>query len=130
MRQMAIELARERESKLTFLSVVDAKSLLARSTKLEESARGELRWVVDVLLRIAVQHAAREQVEATQELREGPVADTIMDFVHEMDADLLILGAPRGTTANVFGDDAIENFARNIQEKTGIDVRIARPEMV
>lgn len=129
-RRLAIRLACQRESRLTFLSVVDVDTLLARSEKLKAAARAELRWTVDVLLRIAVQHAAEEQVESAAAIREGPVRETIEAFVREVGADLLLLGAPRGTTANLFGDDAIEQFARQIHDDVGVEVRVARPELV
>jgi hypothetical protein len=40
---------------------------------------------------------------------------------------LELLGAPRGTTANVFGDDAIERFAEEIASISGVEVEVARP---
>ncbi|VAW33468.1 hypothetical protein MNBD_CHLOROFLEXI01-752 [hydrothermal vent metagenome] len=54
--------------------------------------------------------------------------DEIARFVQETDAELLVLGAPRGTTANVFGDDAIERLAEGIQQQTNVKVEIARPD--
>jgi hypothetical protein len=40
----------------------------------------------------------------------------------------VLLGAPRGTTADVFGDDPVERLADEISGKAGIDVEIVRPD--
>ena len=48
----------------------------------------------------------------------------------DVEADLLVLGAPRGTTANVFGDDAIERLAGVIRQETAVSVKIIRPDYV
>jgi hypothetical protein len=61
-------------------------------------------------------------------IREGEVRLVIDEFLQESEATILFLGAPRGTTANVFGDDAIEQFAQKIHKETGVKVEIARPE--
>jgi hypothetical protein len=63
-------------------------------------------------------------------LREGDVRQQIEEFLQESGAEILFLGAPRGTSANVFGDDAIEQFAQAIQERTHVRVEVARPESV
>ena len=44
------------------------------------------------------------------------------------ETDLLMLGAPRGTTANVFGDDTIEQLAEAITKETAVPVEIVRPD--
>jgi nucleotide-binding universal stress UspA family protein len=127
-RQLAIHRARERQAPLTFLSIVDTTSLLEPGSKLEAAVHEELRWTVSVLVRIASQHAALEHVKADTAVRDGPVREAIVNFLKEVDADLLLLGAPRGTTANLIGDDAIERFAHALAEETGVTVEVARPE--
>ena len=55
-------------------------------------------------------------------IREGVVQVESGRFLQESNAEVLILGAPRGLGANVFGDDIVEQFAQTIQDDTGIDV--------
>lgn len=126
--EAAIRYARENQDKLIFMYVVDFKTLDEFDDSLLPAVREELTWLGQSLLRIARHRAEQADVTAEIVIREGDVMLEIEDFLQEIKADQLILGAPRGTTANVFGDDAIEQFAQRIQEDTGIEVAIARPE--
>ncbi len=126
--EAAIRYARENQYKLIFMYVVDFKTLDEFDDSLLPSVREELTWLGQSLLRIARHRAEQAGVTAEIVIREGDVMLEIEDFLQEIKADQLILGAPRGTTANVFGDDSIEKFAQSIQEDTGIEAVIARPE--
>ena len=48
--------------------------------------------------------------------------------MEEESADLLLLGAPRGTSASILGDDPVERFAESIERESGVPVEIVRPE--
>ncbi|MFZ0545636.1 MAG: universal stress protein [Candidatus Promineifilaceae bacterium] len=126
--EWATRYARENDRPLTFIYIVDFKTLDAFDDSLLSAVRGELNWLGNSLLRIARNRAGHSGVTAEIVIREGDVRLTIEDFLRESAAEILFLGAPRGTTANVFGDDAIEEFAHRIQEDTGIQVEIAHPE--
>jgi nucleotide-binding universal stress UspA family protein len=126
--EAAIRYALENQYKLIFIYVVDFKTLDDFDDSLLPSVREELTWLGQSLLRIARHRAEQAGVTAEIVIREGDVMLEIEDFLREIKADQLILGAPRGTTANVFGDDAIEKFAQRIQQDTGIEAAIARPE--
>ncbi len=128
---LAIERARASGKPLLFLYVVDPHSL---DDDIEESLRhallAELNWMGETLLRIAQKRADAAYLGSEVKIRRGNVRDEIVRFLQDNDADLLILGAPRGTTANVFGDDAIERLAESIQQQTDVVVEIARPDYV
>ncbi|NIP22735.1 MAG: universal stress protein, partial [Phycisphaerae bacterium] len=113
--EAAIRYARENQYKLIFMYVVDFKTLDEFDDSLLPSVREELTWLGQSLLRIARHRAEQAGVTAEIVIREGDVMLEIEDFLQEIKADQLILGAPRGTTANVFGDDSIEKFAQSIQ---------------
>jgi nucleotide-binding universal stress UspA family protein len=124
----AISYAREQDKPLVFLYVIDAEALASKDNALVAAVRQELGWLGETLLRVAQKRAKSFQVESEIAVREGPVRDEISSFLQERSAELLFLGAPRGTTSGVFGDDAIEKFAQSIQEKSGVSVEIVRPE--
>lgn len=126
--EMAIHYARENGCNLNFLYVVDVKTLDEFDDSLLPAVREELKWLGLSLLRIARNRAEQAGVSAEIVIREGDVRLVIEEFLQESRAEMLILGAPRGTTANVFGDDAIEKFAQRIQDESGVRVVIARPE--
>ncbi len=132
-KERAMALASERNAPLVFLFVIDAEGMAderpaAGGRALDDALRDELRWVGRVLLEMARGQAQRAGVASTLALREGAVRDEIIAYARSIEAGCLLLGAPRGTTANVFGDDAIERFAKDVTEQSGVTVEIVRPE--
>lgn len=131
----AVQLAAIRRSKetgtpLTFLYVTDPETLGEFDSSLLPALQAELDWMGSTLMHIARHRAELAGLETSFVIRYGRVRDEITRFLDESHAHLLLLGAPRGTTANVFGDDAVEQFASLIQQKTGVPVEIIRPESV
>lgn len=126
----AIDYARERDARLVFLYVIDVSNLNATDEHLRVAVRNELHWLGQTLLRIAQKRAENHQVSSDIAMREGPVQEEICRFIMEQSADLLLLGAPRGTTATSFGDDIIEQFAQSIEDQTSVTVEIVRPESI
>lgn len=123
----AIERARATGARLVFLYVVDVPLIETYDEVLSEAMRAEFHWLGEALLHIAQQRAEREQIEAEIAICEGDVMEEIESFLQASEAAALMLGAPRGTTPDVFGDDAIERFARTIERDTGVAVEIVRP---
>lgn len=126
---VAIEKAKETDKPLLFLYVVDPDSLEEEiDDSLKDAILAELDWMGETLLRIAQKRADAAYLSTEVKIRRGNVREEIIRFMKDMDADLLVLGAPRGTTANVFGDDAIERLAETIREETAVSVEIVRPD--
>lgn len=124
----AIRRSRALERPLTFLFVTDPSTIRDVDQSLLPAVQAELDWMGNTLLYIAQQRAKHAGLQAHVEIRHGDVREEIGRFLSETHAEMLLLGASRGTTANVFGDDAIEQFALAIQNKTGIPVEVIRPE--
>lgn len=125
--ERAIDHARETGNKLIFLYVVNINKLDRFDETLKPAVRDELHWLGRTLLHIARQRAERSGVAADIVIREGDVREEIGRFLRDCSADLLLLGAPRETTAAIFGDDAIEQFAQSIQDETAVTVEVVRP---
>jgi nucleotide-binding universal stress UspA family protein len=125
--QAAITYARERGTGLVFLFVIDTSSLENEEAEMVAAVRDELLFLGHTLLRIAKKRAANYQVKAEIIVRDGNVKQQISKFLDESSAELLLLGAPRGTTDTIFGDDVIEQFAESIHRDTGVEVEIIRP---
>lgn len=127
----AIEQAKTMDKPLFFLYVVDPNSLDDEiDESLKDALLAELTWMGETLLRIAQKRADAVYLSTEVKIRKGKVQEEISRFVKDMNADLLVLGAPRGTTANVFGDDAIERLAEGIRKETAVAVDIIRPDYV
>lgn len=125
----AIRQAKETGCPLVFLYVTDPTSLGKFDDLLITAVKDELNWMGETLLRTAQRRADDAQLHSEVRIRQGNVRAEISLFLKECNAGLLLLGAPRGTTANVFGDDAVEKFAQSIMDSTGVEVGIIRPEM-
>jgi nucleotide-binding universal stress UspA family protein len=125
--QAAITYARERGTGLVFLFVIDTSSLENEEAEMVAAVRDELLFLGHTLLRIAKKRASNYQVKAEIIVRDGNVKQQISKFLDESSAELLLLGAPRGTTDTTFGDDVIEQFAESIHRDTGVEVEIIRP---
>lgn len=123
----AIDHARQPGKRLTFLYVIDIDTINEVDSIIHDALRQELTWMGKSLLRIAEKRAADANLQATLVIREGSVRDEICRYVTETDAELLLLGAPRATSTNIFGEDEIESFAGSIQSTTGVPVKIVRP---
>ncbi len=127
--EAAIQRAKAEARPLIFLYVADTHSLDKDVVKeLQTAVLAELTWMGETLLRMAQRRADAAQLPSEVRIRQGHVRQEIGRFLMENDVSLLMLGAPRGTTANVFGDDAIEQFAETIQKETHIPVNIVRPD--
>lgn len=123
----AIKRARKEGKPLVFLYVTAPDSLGDVDEKLLPAIRHELNWMGKTLLQVAKGRAEAAGLRASVEIREGNVQEQIEQFLQEAHAKVLMLGAPRGITANVFGDDAVERFARVIQDDTGVEVLVIYP---
>lgn len=124
----AIRRAKASGKRLVFLYITDVDSLGDIDDTLIAALRHELNWMGKALLNIAKHRADIAGLETDVVIRVGHVGDEIEHFITETQAGHLFLGAPRGTTANIFGDDAIEKFSLAIEGKTGVPVTIIRPE--
>lgn len=124
----AIELAKDDDSKLVFLYVVDTHLVGEYDETLASAIRAEFHWLGHALLRVAQQRAERSAVDSEIVIRDGEVKEEIERFLQESQASLLLLGAPREASSYVFGDDAIEQFAHTIEGDTGVPVEVVRPE--
>ena len=126
--EAAIRRARKEGKPLVFLYVTALDSLGDVDEQLIPAIRQELNWMGQTLLQVAKGRAEAAGLKATVEIREGAVQTEIERFLQESNAEVLILGAPRGLTANVFGDDVVEQFAQTIQADTGIEVQVIYPD--
>jgi nucleotide-binding universal stress UspA family protein len=127
----AIDHAKAWDKPLYFLYVVDPHSLDDDiDDSMKDALLAELNWMGETLLRIAQKRADAAHLTTEVRIRKGNVRDEIIRFIKDVKGELLVLGAPRGTTANVFGDDAIERLAEWIQAQTAVPVEIIRPDYV
>lgn len=127
--QMAgINEARRSGNGLVFLYVTAPDGMIQEDVDLQTAVSAELSWVGQALLRIAQKRANAADITAELVIRKGQVREEIARYLQETDVDLMLLGAPRGTTPHIIGDDAVERFAQFLESETGVTTRVIRPD--
>jgi len=127
---VAIDRAKRFGNPLVFLYVAAPGDLGHESSALQEAVREELIWLGKALLYVAEKRAQDAGLKVETVTLVGNVQDEICSYLTEHKASILLLGAPRGTTAELSGDDAVERFASRITENSGVEVQTVRPEEV
>jgi len=124
--ERAIALAKEYSAELIFLYVADPSTYGLVSSTLAEALEDELGRMGKSLLHIAHARAHEQGVEAKMVVRCGPVRQAILDFISEVHADVLVIGAPRpGSDTQMFGKNGVHSFAEELTRATGVEVVIA-----
>ena len=124
----AIDLAQRNGNPLVFIYVVSPGMLSQEESALQDVIRDELIWLGKALLVVAEKRARDAGLKADTVILLGNVQDEICRYLTENRASILLLGAPRGTTAELAGEDAVKQFADRIYENSGVEVQIVRPE--
>ena len=124
--EQAVALARERGAELIFLFVVDPESVGPCGPELAAVIEDEMNRMATSLLRIAQARAREQGVEREIAVRQGPLRQAIEDFLGEVGASLLVIGAPCTCVIDsVFEPQDIHPFAEAIAEATGVEVTVA-----
>ena len=121
--ERAVALAKERDAELIFLCVVDPGFAGPVDKALTATLADELQWLGRALLSVAQARAREQGVVARTAVRCGPAWQNIEEYVRQVDADALVIGAPRsGSTPRAFGSGDVHHLAETINEATGVEV--------
>jgi nucleotide-binding universal stress UspA family protein len=123
--ERAIALAQERGASLIFLYIVDPTFIKPLDTALAQVVLDELTQLGRGLLAIAQARAHEQGLQADIAIRQGAIRATMEDFLREVKAGLIIIGAPqRSSSAPVFNSEAITQLVQHIQDTTGVEAII------
>ena len=121
--ERAIDLAKERDTELIFLYIVDPSLVGPVKESLAEVLNDEMARMGRSLLRIAQGRAREREVVAQVAVRYGPVQQSIKDYLREVGASTLVVGTPRtGTPPQAFKPTEIQRFAQEVYEEMGVEV--------
>ena len=123
--EQAIALAHERGDRLIFLFIADTTFTRPNNQALAQALTDELERLGSRLLCIAQARAHQQGIEADMVVRHGPVREAIENFLREVQASTLILGAPQaGSAEQIFAPGEMSQFAQEIHAATGVEVII------
>jgi nucleotide-binding universal stress UspA family protein len=121
--ERAIALARERRTPLLFFFVADTNFAQPSNAALTEALAEELEGLGRRLLSIARARAEEQGISADVVVRRGAVRRAIEDFLREVQASTLVLGAPgAGSETKTFSPVELPQFAQEINANTGVEV--------
>jgi nucleotide-binding universal stress UspA family protein len=126
--ERAIALAQERGEELIFLCVFDPSFAGPLNSALATALADEQRWLGTALLGIAQARARKSGLEAQAAVRSGPVLASIEEYLRQVDADTLVIGASKtAASLSSFGMDEVRGFADRVREDTGAEVIVVTP---
>jgi nucleotide-binding universal stress UspA family protein len=121
--ERAIALARETRAPLIFLFVADTNFAQPSNSSLADALADELERLGRGLLYIARSRAEEQDVSAEMVVRHGAIRQAIVEFLREVQAGALVLGAPgTGTEKKAFSPGELPEFAQEINASTGVEV--------
>lgn len=120
----AIEQALQEGKLLIFLYVVDTHFL----DRTERAVRPdvvteEMTRMGEFLLAMAQERARKQGLHAEMRVRQGELRRELKLAVRQEHADVVVMGQPVGDES-AFRLAALESFAAEIEEETGVEVRI------
>ncbi|MGD2179280.1 MAG: universal stress protein [Anaerolineae bacterium] len=125
--ERAIALAKERGAELVFLCIVDPGFAGPMDEPLTCALNDELKRLGRSLLCIAQARAQEQGIDAKTVVRSGPVRESVEAALRELDADTLVIGAPRaGSRTEAFGTEEVDRLADAVRQSTGVDVLLVR----
>jgi nucleotide-binding universal stress UspA family protein len=121
----AIALAKERNTELIFLCVVDASFAGPLDERLAVALDDELKRLGRSLLNIAETRAQEQGVSARTVCISGPVWESIEEFFQETNDGTLVIGSSRPSAMDqAFGSGDVAKFAETLRQTVGIEVII------
>lgn len=116
-------MACERGTALIFLFVADPGFTKPVDELLAAALADELKRLGNQLLCIAQSRARERKVDADIVVRQGPMRQTIEDYLREVDASVLILGTPHTHLGmQAFAPGELPRFAEEIRAANGVEV--------
>lgn len=113
----AAEFAATREASVYLLYVVDKRAFLTLAQERQEEVSEELEAKGSDALETARATMDEYGVDANVTLRHGDPADEILDYAHEIDADLIAMG-----THARFEDNILGSVSRSVVIESDIPV--------
>ncbi len=123
--EKAIALAKERGAELTFLYIADSSLVGPVDESLADVVSDETARLGRALLRIAQLRARKQGLAAQAVVRHGAVQQGIKDYLRQVEACMLVIGAPRtGTPPRAFTPPEIQRFVQAVRQDLDIEVLV------
>ncbi len=122
--QKAIELARERGFRLTFLYIADVDFIKYTTRGRADRAAEEMRKMGEFIMLTFAEKAQEQGVEADFAVRKARFRDGLLHYLEETRPAMLVLGSSKPGTAYL-NAGSLDKLMREIEEQTGVPVELA-----
>jgi nucleotide-binding universal stress UspA family protein len=122
----SIELAMETSLPLYFLYIVNLNFLTHTSSTRTHLISKEMKEMGEFILLTAQAEAQSAGITAEGVVRQGKVRDEIVEFIQEVEADIVVLGKPKiqPEDINVFTQDRLNEFSLKIERESSAKIVI------
>ena len=121
--QKAIEVAIETGLPVYFLYVVNLDFLTHTASSRVRIISEEMEELGDFILKSTQAEARDKGITAEGIIRHGNVGEEINSLCHELDADYVVLGKPRGKSdKDIFTHEQLVQYAHQVEALTGAEV--------
>lgn len=125
----AIELAQNTSLTLHFLYIVNLDFLAYTESSRVRVIKEEMHEMGSFIVLAAQERAEKQGVKALGAVRDGTVAEGIIQFSQEIEADYVVLGSPQGEQEeNVFTRERFESFVAMVEQESGAEVVLSEVE--
>lgn len=125
----SILLAKETDLPLHFLYVINLDFLTHTNRSRTHTLTDQMNQMGEFILLTAQAAAEAHGVTAHGVVRHGVVRDEISKLCHEIAAEYLVVGRPKGQQEkNVFTHDLLQEFVDRIEAQTGATVVLAEEQ--
>ena len=121
--QGAIELARERGIRLTFLYIVDLEFMKYTTAGHTGLVAEELRKMGEFIMLTLVEQAQEKDIEADFATRKGRFREELLRYLEETRPATLVLGSSKPGTAYLDADK-LDHLVQEIEEQTDVLVEL------
>ena len=121
----ALRRAESSGSDLTVVHVIGGVDYHAQPDRLREAIRSETRWLIHTMLGLAADRSGVDPVNVTIHIREGDVAEELIEFASSARPDVLLVGVPRARDHSEF---TIGSFADLIALLNQADLTVEQIE--
>jgi nucleotide-binding universal stress UspA family protein len=117
----AIQLAKEEGSHLVFLHVTNIEFLDQFASPVLVDLESELIHMAEFVLAMAQERAEEAGVRADTICKSGDLKQALLEVIHELDIQMVVLGSPAGEKA-LTTQPYLQGLIQSLLEKTGVDV--------
>jgi len=125
--ETAIDLAKETGQTVYFLYVINLDFLTYTSTSRVHVVAQAMRQMGEFILLTAQSQAEEQGIHAQSVVQQGQVNKEIINLCHEVNAEYVILGRPRGQDdIDVFTHERLDRFVQRIEQESGAKVVLTK----